>query len=49
MSRGTRSDLLGQRIEELEGEVRALRSELEAERSHRAEEPDGEKDDSVRH
>ncbi len=40
-------DLLRQRIEELEGQVKALRSELEAERSHRAQEPEGEKDDSV--
>ena len=40
-------DLLRQRIEELEGRVKALRSELEAERGHRAQGPDSERDDPV--
>lgn len=39
--------LLRQRIEELEGQVKALRSELEAERSHRAQESQSERDDPV--
>jgi hypothetical protein len=40
-------DLLRQRIEELEGQVKALRSELEAERSHRAQGSESERDDPV--